>query len=293
MEENRLKINCVILNYNDAGTTSELVKQIRGYQAFERIVIVDNASTDDSWNMLEELRDEKVEILRSDKNGGYGAGNNLGVRHAVKMNGADHVVIANPDVKFSEECVKALSGVLKRRSELAAVAALMEDKTFGEVRNGWKLHGFWGELFSMGPVSRRIFKRMLTYPESRFKEKKAAYVDVVHGSMLMVDGKKFLDAGGYDEGIFLYQEEAVLASRLKAKGYKTVLLLNQRYRHEHSASISKSYQGQMERQKLRNASVLYYLKQYLGIGPVREGIAKLWFAGILLEIKIAGMLGIA
>lgn len=160
------------------------------------------------------------------------------------------------------------------------------------MKNGWRLHGFWGELFSMGPVSRRIFKKSLTYPESRFKGKKAAYVDVVHGSMLMVDGRKFLDAGGYDEGIFLYQEEAVLASRLKSRGYKTVLLLNQYYRHEHSASISKSYQGQMERQKLRNASVLYYLKQYCGIGPVREWIAKIWFAGILLEIRAAGMFGI-
>ena len=109
--------------------------------------------------------------------------------------------------------------------------------------------------------------------------------------MLMVDGKKFLEAGGYDEGIFLYQEETVLASRLKNRGYKSLLVLDQKYRHEHSVSISKSFKGQMDRQKLRNASVLYYMKHYLGIGPIREMIAKMWFAGILLEIRVAGMLG--
>lgn len=271
-----------------------LVEEIGGYPELDRIVIVDNASTDDSWEKLKGLKEgySHVDLLRSKKNGGYGAGNNLGVRYAVDTNLADYVLIANPDVKFSQECVKALAGVLKRHPELAVATALMEDQTFGEMKNGWKLHGFWGELFAMGPVSRRAFGRILNYPESYFKDKKAVYVDAVHGSMLMVDGKKFLEVGGYDEGIFLYQEETVLASRLKENGYRTVLLLNQKYRHEHSVSISKSFKGQMERQKLRNASVLYYLKRYQRIGFVKERIAKLWFAGILLEIMTAGRLGI-
>ncbi len=289
-----MKINCVILNYNDASTVLELVNEIGGYQALDRIVIVDNASTDDSWATLQILKTQysHVDLLRSEKNGGYGAGNNLGVRHAVHVNGADFVLIANPDVKFSEACVKRLAGVLSRHDELAVATALMEDQTYSEMKNGWKVHGFWGELFAMGPISRRLLKKWLNYPDTYFTEKKAVYVDAVHGSMLMVDGKKFLETGGYDEGIFLYQEETVLASRLKKKGYRSLLVLDQKYRHEHSVSISKSFKGQMERQKLRNASVLYYMKNYLGIGPVREAIARLWFAGILLEIMVAGKLGI-
>ncbi|MDO4733537.1 MAG: glycosyltransferase family 2 protein [Bacillota bacterium] len=287
-----MKINCVILNYNDADTAAVLLKTIGRYQALNRIVIVDNASTDDSLEKLKELQKQydHVDLLCSPKNGGYGAGNNLGVRHAVEVNQADYVVIANPDVKFDEECVKALAATLKKNPKLAAAAALMEDQTFGVMKNGWKLHGFFGELLAMGPVSRRVFRRFLTYPESYFQGKKAVYVDAVHGSMLMVDGRKFLEAGGYDEGIF--QEEAVLAARLKKKGYRTVLRLDQKYRHEHSVSISKSFQGQIDRQKLRNTSVLYYLKTYLGISKGKEWIAKLWFWGILLEIRAAGFLGI-
>lgn len=308
-----MKINCVILNYNDADTVLGLVEEIRGYQVLDQIVIVDNASTDDSWERLTRLleyngeepqeicveEDEKIQqmcagkiqLLRAEKNGGYGAGNNIGVRHAVKKNNADYVLIANPDVKFTESCVKALAGTLKCHPELAAVAALMEDSSFGNTKNGWKLHGFWGELFSMGPVCRRVLKPWLNYPKQYFQGKKAVYVDAVHGSMLMVDGKKFLEAGGYDEGIFLYQEEAVLAKRFQRFGYRTALLLTQTYRHEHSVSISKSFKGQMDRQKLRNASVLYYLKTYLNIGSVREMIAKVWFAGIAAEIWLAGALG--
>ena len=290
-----MKINCVILNYNDANTAVELVREICGYKALDRIVVVDNASTDDSLEKLEKLKAEiaKVDLLCAEKNGGYGAGNNLGVRYAVENNGTDYVLIANPDVKFSEACVKSLAGTLKCHPELAVAAALMEDATFGDAKNGWKLHGFWGELFAMGPICRRMFKKWLNYPEKYFEGKKAVYVDAVHGSMLMVDGKKFLEAGGYDEEIFLYQEEAVLAKRLQKKGYRSVLVLNQKYRHEHSVSIKKSFKGQMDRQKLRHDSVMHYFKNYLGIGPVKEVIAKVWFAAIMLEIRVAGMLGVS
>ncbi len=298
MRRCEVKINCVILNYNDASTTIKLMNQLCGYPSVERIVIVDNASTDDSWEQLHkfcrenESAAEKADLLRSDKNGGYGFGNNLGVRYAFHVNRADHILIANPDIMVSESCIKALSSVLERHDNVAVVTAKMEDQTYGEMKNGWKLHGFWGELLSMGPLSMRLFKKFLQYPESYFEGKKAVYVDAVHGSMLMVDGRKFVEAGGYDEGIFLYQEEAVLASRLKQCGYKTTLLLNQNYRHEHSVSIKKSFKGQIDRQKLRNQSVLYYLKQYQNIDPIRSGIARLWFAGILLEIRMASLMGI-
>ena len=288
-----MKINCVILNYNDADTVVDLVHKICGYKALDRIVVVDNASTDDSWEKLEALKQEseKVDLLRAEKNGGYGAGNNTGVHFAVENNGAEFVLIANPDVKFSEDCVKALAATLKRHPELAVATARMEDATFGEQKNGWKIHGFWGELLAMGPLSRRLLKKWLNYPEKYFDGKKAVYVDAVHGSMLMVDGKKFLEAGGYDEGIFLYQEETVLAKRLQQLGCRSVLVLTQKYRHEHSVSISKSFKGQLDRQKLRHASVMYYFKKYLGIGPVKERIAKLWFAAIMLEIRLAGIFG--
>ena len=104
--------------------------------------------------------------------------------------------------------------------------------------------------------------------------------------MLMVDTAAFFACGGYDEQIFLYQEEMVLASRMKAAGKRTALLLTESYCHEHSASISKSYQKELERQQLREQSVLYYMKHYLHINPLQERLARLWFQGIRAEIRI-------
>ena len=66
---NPIRINCVILNFNDGETVARLVHMIHDYDYLEKIVLVDNHSTDDSWEQLQVLKDEKVELIRTEKNG--------------------------------------------------------------------------------------------------------------------------------------------------------------------------------------------------------------------------------
>ncbi len=287
-----MKLNCVILNYNDADTVKKLLSRIHDYPLLSQIVVVDNHSTDDSLVRLRELEDEKVTVLCAEKNGGYGYGNNLGVRYAVEQNQATHVLIANPDVSFSELCLARLLRIFERHPEVAVAAPVMHDRQYGNLKNGWPLRGYVKELCSMGPVCRRVFGRFLDYPDSYYEGEKAVYVEAVHGSLLMVDGEKFLKAGGYDEQVFLYQEEAILGCRMKACGCRTVLLLTESYDHAHSTSISKTYDSMIRRQRLREESELYYMRQYLHIGPVRAAFARLWFAVIRMEVRAAIRLGI-
>ena len=288
-----MQLSCVILNYNDAETTEKLVMQIADYDVLHQIIVVDNASTDDSLERLRKLESDanasqscKVHVISADHNGGYGSGNNLGVRCGAEQ-GATHVLIANPDVVFSEQSLKAMLAVFDRRPEVGIVTTRIRDARFPNLKNGWPLRSFTRELFSMGPVSRRLLGKTFDYPDSYFAGRSAVYVGAVHGSMLMVDTEKFLEAGGYDEGIFLYEEEQVLGRRMQNAGYRSVLLLNQHYDHEHSASISKSFSDAMKRQQLREKSTLYYMKHYLQINPVQEQIAKMWFAGIRMEMRMA------
>ena len=78
------KVCCIILNYNDASTTMSLVDEIREYNCLDSIVVVDNCSTDGSWKQLKALRDlDKVHVLRTEENGGYGSGNQAGIDYAV------------------------------------------------------------------------------------------------------------------------------------------------------------------------------------------------------------------
>lgn len=76
----------IVLNYNDAETTLKYVKHIVSYDLLNKIIIVDNCSTDDSWcRLLQSFASNKIDIVRTDHNGGYGYGNNFGLKCAVSQ----------------------------------------------------------------------------------------------------------------------------------------------------------------------------------------------------------------
>lgn len=84
------------------------------------------------------------------------------------------MLVANPDVVFSESCVIHMARVYGNHPDAGVVTASIQDENLGKGRgrNGWKLHGFVGELLSMEPVCRRVFNHFLNYPRSYFKVKR-------------------------------------------------------------------------------------------------------------------------
>ena len=70
----------IVLNYNDFDNTFHYINRIRNYAKLDYILIVDNCSTDESFERLQKLKDDKVNVIRTDRNEGYASGNNFGVR---------------------------------------------------------------------------------------------------------------------------------------------------------------------------------------------------------------------
>lgn len=316
MEQNR-NISCIILNYNDAGTTEKLVNQIRGYEILDSIVIVDNCSSDHSPEILGALEGGKVHLICTEKNGGYGYGNNQGIRYAVSELHATHVLIANPDVEVSESCIRAMAQAFSEFDRLAVSAAVTVNPA-GEVQlSSWRLCGFWGDLLDTGLITRRLFKKLLndrpeltvshmeppggserpsrSEPLSRSERPSRselpsvrcsyAFADAVAGSLFLADAAALMECGLYDEEVFLYCEEKILGCKLKKAGYRTVLLLDQRYVHHHSVSISRNVKSIRKKQELLHRSKLHYYKNYLKINPFEEWLAKCALRFLLAEIS--------
>ena len=77
-----MKVAVIIVEFNDAEQTIKYVNEIAQYKNIQRIVVVDNHSTElNTMNLLKEIQNEKVIILQSDKNGGYNYGNNFGIQY--------------------------------------------------------------------------------------------------------------------------------------------------------------------------------------------------------------------
>ena len=295
-----MKTAAVILNYNDAEASLMAARRILRFRSVSDIVLVDNASRSEERSLLSQgVRDlsegaedagNRIHLVLSEKNGGYGSGNNLGVRFAMEQAGAELCLIANPDSDFPEELVLRMQEAFSLTGGLAACGAVMEGRDLGE--SCWPDRGFLRELLNSGPFCRRLFRRLLCYDASVLGESRLPEVFAVHGSILMVHAERFLSSGGYDEKIFLYCEENVLGKRLKERGLRTVLVPSPAYRHQGGGSIRRSAKGAVRRERLRQASELYYYRTYLGAGPLRLMAARVFQAVVLLETAIASRLGL-
>lgn len=257
-----MNVACIILNYNDAENTISLINEIQGYSSLRHIIIVDNCSTDDSYERLVKFESDKIHIQKTNKNGGYGAGNNYGVKCALKY-GCDYVLIANPDVHFSNDLVYAFSNFLDENSEYGVVSGIQLDKNGTEImRTAWRIPTKWRYIFSTGSVLRRYGENYY-YTRDELHISNIVSVDCVAGSLLMVSVPKFLNCGGYDEEMFLYCEETTLGSKMKAMSYKTAVISDVSYRHIHGVTIQKSISSNLKKKQILLQSHHLLLKKYL------------------------------
>ncbi|MGB4437970.1 MAG: hypothetical protein WBJ13_01830, partial [Sedimentibacter sp.] len=230
-------------------------------------------------------------ILLSDCNGGYGYGNNLGIRYSCDKLNADYTLIANPDVIFSNECVYKLRQVLVDNKD-CAISAAIPLKPSGEKQKviAWKLPTIKEEVLSASIIFSKLFGSSSSYNEDYYKDKENCYVDVVQGAMLMLDTKLMIKYGMYDEDFFLYGEEQVLAKRINQEGYKSVLLLNEYYVHNHSVSINKSYKSLVKKKELMFESKLLYLRKYEGLKGISYNLTFVFYKLALLEAWIISII---
>jgi len=257
------------------------------YQIFDNIVVVDNCSTDNSYEILKQYENDKIKVLKSSYNGGYGYGNNMGIKYSYENLGSNYILIANPDVEFEEECILKLRDFLRENRDVAVCSAIPK-KPNGSIQKivAWRIPTLRQYVLSASNIYNRFFNTMY-YNDSYFSNY-VTYCDVdcVAGSLIMVNAKLMIENGMYDEEIFLYGEETVLGIKLKKKNLRTVLLTNQYYIHHHSVSINKSIPSNIDKQRILLNSKIIVLKKYYNIPSFQLKLVKLFFKITLVELII-------
>lgn len=271
-------VSCIILNYNDAPTTISLVERIKDFALLNYIVVVDNCSTDNSWEQLQHYKSDKIHVIQSPRNGGYGSGNNYGLRYSSEILNADYSIVANPDVQFDEECVEKFLQTLQEDDSIAVVSARQSNSP----DCAWKNCSILQYILATSLLF-EVWLKIRSYPKNYFKGKDSVPVFAVPGSLLMVDLKKMLKYGMYDEEFFLYYEEPVLAHKFDDAGLKTVLRLDCSYQHNHHVSISKTYRRWSQQHAVLLKSADLFLRKYKKANVLQMTFAKLWFAYTKLE----------
>lgn len=272
-------IGCVVLNYNDADTTLDLLKRIEPMEIIDQIVLVDNKSTDNSLERLKEQESNKVHVVCAKKNGGYGSGNNVGIGYLRKNYSCDYIIIANPDVIFNESVIKKMVNEFDENTVIVAPLTL-DSKKERQLPIAWKVPTVKDYFLFSSIVLNKIFKPF-QYP-TRFFNTDICEVDCVQGCLFMLNNSLIEDKL-YDENIFLFFEESCIGKQFNDKGYKTKLLMNVDYIHNHSVSINKAFNSEARKRKITLDSFYTYFEDYYTLSGFTKGIMRIYKKFIYIE----------
>jgi len=210
-------VGVVVVNFRTPDLTLACAESLRGLDYPNwRLLVVDNASGDESAPKLAAAL-PREELLIAPTNGGYTAGNNLGVEEMLRR-GCDYVLVLNPDtVVVNRRFVSELVAHLEANPKIGAVGPRVFLRRHGNVQNT-VLRFPWVWRRAVDWVKIRLFGSQL---RSRDQSLQA---EVLNGVCVLFRGAALKDVGLFDERTFAYIEDVDWAYRAEQRRWKRAYL---------------------------------------------------------------------
>ena len=172
-------------------------------QGLSRIVIIDNASTDQNRELLRSGIGEGTEILELSQNKGWGAALNIALAQWLKTESQPFCFISAHDAEPADDCIRLLVEAMQRDRRIGIACPQYADATVP-----WFscLHG--------------VRERRSAPSHSGDVE----LVDVPHGTLMLVRRECLAQIGLFDERYFAYGDEHELGLRARRHGWKIALV---------------------------------------------------------------------
>lgn len=238
------KVLVVCLNYRTAEMTLRSVRAalgaMRGLNA--ELVLVDNASGDGSVEVMQQALDTAdwargapIRLIASDHNGGFGAGNNIGIQ-AGWSDGSrpDYVFLLNSDAFPAPDVLRLLVAHMEGAPDCAFTGCYIHGEDGAEHLTTFRFPTLWSELDAgarLGPINRALRNRVVPRAMTA-----SGPVDWLAGAAVMMRDSVLREIGGFDEQFFLYFEETELCLRAARAGYGVHYLREARVMHIGSVS---------------------------------------------------------
>jgi len=220
-------VDVVIVNYRTGELTVKCLESLEGERATLpglRATVVDNASGDGSADLIAAAIMARewnwATLLRSEVNGGFSAGNNIGIASAFEQTAPPALVwLLNPDTRVMPGAAQALVSFMEStpRAGIAGSITLEEDETpwpfafrfptiLGEIERGSR----WG----------LVSKLLKDHAIARLMGNSSEKVDWVQGASMVIR-RELLEQGPWlDEGYFLYYEETDFCRQARNNGWE-------------------------------------------------------------------------
>jgi GT2 family glycosyltransferase len=236
----------IIVNYNTGDILADCLRSVLSQTGVSfDVIVIDNASQDNSVTVLESFADS-IEIILNGENSGFGKANNL----AFQRSNGRYIFLLNPDALFTTS------------ADLQNIVAFMDAHT------------------EYGLAGTRLFKSQtqteghsfLSYPGQRYLTRSLpslpGHIAWVLGASMIIRRNVYEQSRGFDEDYFLYGEEADLCLRIRKLGYAIGFCKNVVISHIGGAS-ERSVDIEAIQIKKQRGLHLFYCKHYDPIDVVR------------------------
>ena len=252
-----MDLSIVIVNYQTFELTKNTINSIFEYDypfSYE-IIVVDNASSDDSLARLQEYFNDKVKFIASADNNGFAAGNN----QALRIANGKYVLLLNSDTIVWENTLVNIYDYMEEHADVGACGCrvLLENgeldkackRSFPNVKNSFF------RLFHIPTNSKDNDYNLDNLPDGEIYE-----IDCLTGAFMFMRADALNQVGLLDETFFMYGEDIDLCYRIKKGGWKIVYYGESKITHLKGAS-SKKQKSKLIYEFYR-AMYIYYKKHH-------------------------------
>jgi len=204
-------VSVVIVNFNGVKVLSPCLNSLllTDYPNFD-IIVVDNGSSDDSVNVLEEFRkqsENRITVIKNSCNLGFAEANNIGVGSS----SGEYVAFLNNDTIVDENWLRALVNTLEINPSVGAVQSLL-------LKNASVVDSVGAAMDIFGTASDIV----VPFNKLSLSRSQNEIFSACAASML-IRRDLFRRVGGFDPKFFAYFEDADLSWRIRLNGYRIVL----------------------------------------------------------------------
>ena len=252
-----MDLSVVILNYETFELTKNAIDSIfkYSYPFSVEVIVVDNASGDDSLSKLQNYFAGKVTFIASKQNNGFAAGNN----QALKKVNSKYVLLLNSDTIVWENTLTDIYNYMENNSDVGACGCqvLLEDNTLDKAckRSFPNVKNSFFRLFHIPTKSKDD-----NYNLDDLDDNGCYEIDCLTGAFIFTRKKVLDEIGFLDETFFMYGEDVDFCYRIKSAGWKIVYYGKDKITHFKGASSKK------QRPKLiyefYRAMYIYYKKHH-------------------------------
>ena len=269
-----IDISVAIVSYNTRDLLRECLRSLQAHsdEANLEIIVIDNASRDDSAQMVQQ-EFPAVKLIQSAHNSGYGAANNRALENAR----GEYVWILNSDTTVESGALSVMLDWMREHPRCGAIGTrlILAD---GATQNSYHFDLSWHAVFAEQFYLDKLLPSQ-RYTVSDWK-RGARAVPYLCGASLLVRRAAWHQLGGFDESYFMYFEDIDLCARLRQAGWELWYLPEANVHHHLGASSERDWRDRARMVAHYNRGRLRFLMRHRALKTARR-VQILLIAGAL------------